>query len=217
MSQIRIEFVWKTASPLAIRSGHASGALDAAVRSRDGKPEIPGEAVKGAIREAAERLLRWQSKLTVTEDDGSPWFPPTERLRRIFACGSPGRRNEPHAFYKFNTTVGSKALRLRLSSTAIHTETGTAKDETLRTLEYWAKDIVFNVRIDGRNGQWRKGGKDYEDLQLLLAAILSTTAVGGDQGSGSGWVDVQNLTIEVDGKPQDVLPEFLEGWTPEAE
>jgi len=220
MGQIRITFSWKTTTALALRTGHASGGLDAMVRVRNGKPEIPGEAVKGAIREAAERLLRWQGKLSGREKDSSPWPPPSEQLRRIFASDLAQHEGRPRVFYKFNAATGSTVRRLSVSSTAIETSTGVARDETLRLLEYWSLGIDFNLSVDGRNGEWETGTRDYNDLLLLLAAIVSVTAVGGDQGTGNGQVSIPELAVAVDATPKLVKNDIrleLAKWTPEAQ
>jgi CRISPR/Cas system CSM-associated protein Csm3 (group 7 of RAMP superfamily) len=213
MSLIDINFTWRTESPLAIRAGFAGGGIDALVRERDGKPEIPGEAVKGAVREAAERMLRWQNFIA-EPNSGDPWLPKTPRMQRLFARELVASGSAP--LYKFNGAAGTSAKKLSLCSTAIEYKTGLAKDETLRTLEYWAPGIEFAVLIKGRNGNWQKGGMDYSDLLFLLAAILTVESVGGDQASGGGCVTIGDLNVEGDTKiGRDDLPILFANWVPE--
>lgn len=225
MPHMRITFSWMTTTSLAIRTGHAAWAVDAVVRARDGNPEIPGEAVKGAIREAAERLLRWYGKLTVREE-GSPWFPPTPQLRRIFACDLAGPPGTPHALYKFNNAVWQPGEdrqtvhKMNVSSTAIRIGAEIAEDETLRSLEYWKKGIHFALSVEGWNGEWSEGTRDFDDLLFLLAAIVSVTAVGGNQGTGSGQVSIDEFAVDVDGTAVLSKPDILQrlsNWLPEAQ
>lgn len=222
MAHMRITFSWKTTTSLAIRTGHAGWAVDAVVRGRNGAPEIPGEAVKGAIREAAERLLRWSGRLTVREE-GSPWFPPTPQLRRIFACDLAHSPGKPHPLYKFNSAVGKPREaqltdKMNVSSTAIRTGIGVAQDETLRSFEYWKEGIHFTVSVAGWNGEWSQGKQDFDDLLFLLAAITSVTSVGGNQGTGSGQVSIDEFAVDVDGTTVLRKPEILQrlsNWLPE--
>ena len=149
---------------------------------------------KGAIREAAQRILGCGVLLYEPTKVGQPWLLSQGRLQRLFACEHRPSAG-PAAHYKFNGAVGTAGSKVSRSSTAIDYQTGTAKDESLRTLQYWAKGIDFPVSITGRNGNWGSGGVDDADLLFLLAAIHSVEAVGGDQATGNGCVTVENLLV----------------------
>ena len=217
MSSICIQFDWMTTTKLAVRAGFAGSEVDGFVRQRGGNPELPGEAVKGSIREAAERLMRWQGLAQDNEGD-EPWIPHVgTRMQRIFACEHTSNTLAPKAFYKFNGATGTAARKLRFSSTAIETSTGVAKDNTLRTLEYWAPGILFPMTIMGQGGNWRPGEADYGDLLFLLSAILSVEGIGGDQGTGNGCVSVGALKVAGDGfyLTFNEICELLKNWVPE--
>src|ERR1039458_4197280 len=84
MKDIEVKFHWKFAGPLHVGVGlSAAGYADRLVRLLNGMPQIPGEAVKGAIRGSAERIARWLEGIEGAEaEDNSA--PRNRVLQRLF-------------------------------------------------------------------------------------------------------------------------------------
>lgn len=188
---IELKVAWSFNGPLHVGTGLSRpGVADRTFRvDAEGRPYIPGDAVKGAIRGAAERITRWliEGVEDEAEDHSTPKHP---ALRRLFL---PPRQGS--GFYRFFPAIyrdgGSPAS---ISTTAINRETGIAKDETLRTIENWSGGSRFEVTIRGLGGDWESvGSEDYKDLPLLTAAIVSADFVGGGKATGHGACQVQPL------------------------
>ena len=208
---LTIKFTWTTRTPLRIHTGMArAGSVDRTVRARDRKPVLPGEAVKASIREAAERILRWQSKSTLAEkrDTSIPTHP---ALQRLFAPESVKGNYSAHASparYYFRSCVASYVPsndRMEITSTAINDETGTAQDNMLRTIELWRPGIVFDNVIETTGGDWRDGKPDRLDLSLLLMAITAVDAIGGGWGVGCGELGLSGLNYQVSWLPGQAI------------
>lgn len=207
---LTVSFTWTTKTPLRIHTGMArAGGVDRMVRTRDGKPVLPGEAVKAAIREAAERILRWQKKNTAEESDKSS-LPEHPALKRLFA---PHAGGSPQARYFFR---GSEAItgagdhpvgKMEVTSTAIEDKTGVADDSKLRSIELWRPGIKFKIEVEGINGDWVDGKPDFADLKLLLMSVAAVDAIGGGWGVGCGELIISDLKYEVSVEP-DVRVEF---------
>jgi hypothetical protein len=201
MSDLIIRCLWKTERPLHLGTGIArAGYADRIIQLVHGKPRIRGEAVKGAIRGAAERLSRWLDYKQGPEDaDGSAPTHPV--LSRIFA----GLEEGPcKCLYRFHPAQyeGKKDEPFLFASTAINSFTGTAREETLRVIEAWPREALFRFEISGSGGNWHSAEqRDYWDAMFIVAAILCTGQVGGKRGAGFGTVRCQQLTILVDGQP----------------
>jgi len=154
-------------------------------RRRNGQPFIPGDAVKGAIRGSAERLVRWLGVVLGEEEDNSA--PKHPALRRLFASGGdgPGIRFEPAKF------LGGGEL-VRVSQTAINSDTGVARHATLRVSESWSPGAEFHVTATGRAAALKP---DSDEILLLTAAIVGVEQVGGRRSVGAGGVELSNLSI----------------------
>lgn len=215
MSLLRIDFNWKLRGQLHIGSGIGRvGYADSVFRTAgDGeRPIIPGDAVKGAIREGAERLLHWLWPGRPT-DRPSTSFPDHPILRDLFA-------SQPHKipFYRFSAGKLCQAgfIPMRTASTAIENSTGTAVDTTLRVVETLAPEYIFKVTISGEGGEWHiKDASDRQELYFLLASLLALESIGGKKGVGHGELAVQDLKCMVD--QQDILNELIPNgrWTEE--
>jgi CRISPR/Cas system CSM-associated protein Csm3 (group 7 of RAMP superfamily) len=181
MKDIEVKFHWKFAGPLHVGVGlSAAGYADRLVRLLNGMPQIPGEAVKGAIRGSAERIARWLEGIEGAEaEDNSA--PRNRVLQRLFASG------EKAAFYRFQAArFAAGGAKATVSATAIG-DNGVALDETLRTVEVWSRGADFEVVIRGYSGCWDdEQADDWRDLLFLKAAILATEGLGGKKGIGYG-------------------------------
>ncbi len=196
MSEVTIEFNWKIRGPLHVGTGLSRiGDADRLIRlSADDSPYIPGEAVKGAVRGAAERLARWLGadvKAGESDADSTPKHP---MLRRLFS---------PHAeaLYRFSPAVlrSPSTKPVALPSTAIDHETGTALDHTLRLVESLRGGAVFRARVMYRGVT----PPERQDCIFLMAAITATDAIGGKKGIGWGQVECQGVQLigDVNGSP----------------
>src|SRR5271157_3886157 len=140
MSDLLVTWNWNVSTPLHIGSGFSrAGFVDRCVRLEGDRAVIPSEAVKGAIRGAAEQLARWLgSQVTENEADSIPRIPV---LQRLFAP------DEHKSLYRFCGCVSANAVSaFSVSSTKINSETRSAEDNTLRTIEM----LPRGMRFDGR-------------------------------------------------------------------
>jgi len=231
MSELKIEWRWKTKGQFHIGSGIGRvGYADSVLRSDgNGNIFIPGDAVKGAIREGAERLLHWLLPAR-SKDAPKLSFPDHPILEGIFAP----KRYKP--FYRFFPGKHHGADSMCPASTAIDNQTGVADDTTLRILETLAPGVEFDVSVTGEGGDWlppdashpvggdKKLTSDQLDVLFLLAALLAVEAIGGKKGIGHGEVAVEGLTCKGDdtdilttllpnGKWKTALVEQLKGYT----
>ena len=166
-----------------------------------GKPMLRGEALKGAIRGNAERLVRWlltsQQSVTAEQEDHS--LPPAGSLQRIFRGAG-----DDAAFYRFDTPRYVDGGQLQqIAATRIDNQTGVAANQSLRILQSWTPGARFGVTIRGFQGNWNQPGhSDVFDLTLLVAALVCTASVGGRKGVGHGGLQISSLH-----SPHLVLPD----------
>ncbi|MEM5787079.1 MAG: RAMP superfamily CRISPR-associated protein [Syntrophobacteraceae bacterium] len=197
MDTMLLECIWTIEGPLMIGTGQSrAGYADSIVRTKSGEgtPIIPGDAVKGAIRQSAELLSRWLmndgNSRSHRMDDES--FPNNPVVRRIFAPAY----YEP--FYRFGCKVKENKGKMRFTSTAIEPDSGAAKDHSLRVQEIGTPLSAYTVTITGRGGKWSDPeSTDSFDLVFLSAAVLSTEAVGGRKGSGFGRIKVSGMSCTI--------------------
>jgi len=193
MKRFELTAVWRVSGSLHIGTGLSrNGVADRIIRigPSTGRPMVPGDAVKGAIRGLAERTVRWLAPTTEPEgrDDSVPKHP---ALRRLF------RVQSGEALYRFFPAIHIKGGKpVSVAGTSINPETGVARDETLRVLQSWSGGSTFRLRIEGRGGEWLdSNSRDYLDLILLLAALVSTDGIGGHKGTGQGAVTIEDLQL----------------------
>jgi len=192
-----LSWTWTTAGPLHIGNGFSrAGFVDRAVRlDPAGHAICPGSAVKGAIRGSAEQLVRWllaSSGHPLPEESDRESFPRSEVVRRIFAPGDRG------PLYRFTGCRSMLPCRPQTySSTRIDLSSGSAMDQTLRTIEFLPKGIVFEGRIELSGGDWShdNDSSDGKDALFLAAAIAATERIGGKKGLGTGRVLCGNIAV----------------------
>ena len=221
---VSIEFTWKTTTSLGIHTGLArAGSVDRAVRTRKNGagrelPEIPGEAVKAVIREAAERMLRWQ-KENQDKEEPDRSVPTHPTLARLFAPQwvlPPANETNTSYLYRGATvdvSTGPEPTRMEQSATSINPATGAAANNTLRTIEVWKKGIRFKVNIRAEGGDWSDGSTDRKDLFFLLKAIACADTIGGGWGIGRGGIQLEDLTCKIDESEPVDLKGMLLGKT----
>lgn len=194
---ITIKFEWTAQGPTHVGTGISRlGHADRLIRCDwEHRPVIPGDAVKGAIRGTAERLLRWLLPGTPQGPEESS-MPDHPVLRRIFA---PQEISQFYRFQPASLVHGSPNLVVTVSSTAIDYQSGTAKTDSLRTMESLVRKASFQGIIKAYNGDWSNSNSpDYWDLMFLWAAILATDGVAGKKGAGYGRVLLSNPSCESD-------------------
>jgi len=186
MNSLSINCTWALRAPLHVGTGLSRGGyIDRLIRVDSNKaPFLPGDAIKGAIRMSAERLLRWLVPDAPMEDDDKS-LPTNPVLRRIFQSSDNG------VYYRFPPArrVGEHADESvsTYSSTAIEKESRTARNDTLRTTEISSRLDKFQLEFYAEGGDWSvPGSRDWNDALFLCAAIAATEAIGGKRGIGLG-------------------------------
>jgi CRISPR/Cas system CSM-associated protein Csm3 (group 7 of RAMP superfamily) len=215
-----IKWTWEVAAPLHVGSGLSRpGFADRLIRlTTQGEPFIPGDAVKGAIRSAAERLVRWLHPTLPgeAEDHSRPASPV---LQRIF---SPEPNRPIYRFHRADYCP-SPGNAFVIASTAVDPRSGVAKEGTLRSMQAWGRGARFRGCIEGYGGQWHKpGSEDYLDLLVLLAALLLTEDIGGRRSAGFGQLrllcwesNISGLNLAQVWRPETVKQ--IQSWVSGAE
>ena len=195
MPEIRVAWTWESTSPLHVGSGLSQpGVADSLVqRDREGNPIIPGEAVKGALRMAAEQVAAW---LGAGQDYGTTGNaePTAWPLARLFGGEGTGRCTA--ATLVPTPSLDSPDRRHVFASTAIDRETGRARDDTLRKTEFVPSGLRFAARYTAGVAE----GEVVVVETLLLAALAAVESVGGKTGIGWGRVKLVALTATVVGR-----------------
>lgn len=196
MANMIITCVWTMTGPLHIGSGLSrAGDIDQMVRTDgNGRAVIPGDAIKGAVRQSSELLLRWllhPQNLPYNDRDS---FPDHPVIHRIF---SP---NEKGPFYRFCTPKLEYTNTMPISSTAIKRPENVAMDNSLRKIENVTPEANVSIKIEGENGFWNESTSyDYNDMLFLASAIVATEGIGGNKGTGLGKIKITKLVCTVDG------------------
>jgi CRISPR/Cas system CSM-associated protein Csm3 (group 7 of RAMP superfamily) len=189
MNRIDLKFSWTFSGPLHVGTGMSRiGGADRLIRLSGDTPYIPGEAVKGAVRGAAERLAHWltppdaPAEAPRRDTDSTPRHPV---LRRIFA---PASAWSGAAYYRFNPAkLSLETETIELASTAINHDTGAALRHTLRLVQAVSAGACFKGAITAYAEDWSTP-ECQADLMFLCAALAATDAVGGKKGAGYGQV-----------------------------
>ncbi len=231
MAELTIRFTWKVETPLHVGTGMSrAGYVDRVVRSHDGRPYLPGDAVKGAIRGSAERLYHWLVPTAKPEaDDEKSSLPRNGVLCRIFApealkASTYAEPAASSAAYRFPPSLSLDPAKTdRSASTRIDSETGAAMGHTLRFIERWVRVETFPIAIEASGGDWARE-PDFLDLQFLFMAVLCADAVGGKRGIGYGRVEIRGLPAILAGIDRATLAEratveavrsHLQRWEPD--
>ena len=199
MAEIDITWDWVARAPLHVGSGLSQPGIADRLVQRDsvGRPVIGGDAVKGAIRMAAEQFAGWlghsQHDIYRLQQNAEPQSQP---LAQVFGGGATARCTPGI----YDVAGGSQTKRAHVvAATAINHDTGTADEGTLRKTEIVPAGARFRARYTVLAPQ------DSVDAAatLLVAALLSVESIGARAGIGWGHLDLENLLIKVDGKPCD--------------
>ena len=209
MPEICVAWTWESTSPLHVGSGLSQpGVADSLVqRDRAGNPIIPGEAVKGALRMAAEQVAAW---LGEEQDYGTAGNaePTVWPLVRLFGGEGAGRctaatlvkPSKSHGNGSPSSPPPASDERPHVfTSTAIDRRTGTARNDTLRKTEFVPRGLRFEARY---TAGVTDGETDVVET-LLLAALAAVESVGGKAGIGWGRMKLVELTAAVLGEDSE--------------
>jgi CRISPR/Cas system CSM-associated protein Csm3 (group 7 of RAMP superfamily) len=204
-------------------------------RDADGFLYVPGSTLKGVLRDHATRLAQIFALVT-----GSPHHTPGDprhRDLREFARRSdivtlifgsrfrPGTLffddarlcKEDRDFFQPPERHGSFVTPQTETRTQVSLSryTGTARRQLLFSTEYGVPEVRFDGRISGSlSGVALIDGSATYSLLLLLAALRSLEAIGGNKSTGAGRVTCIITQCQVDGIGKSVddylalLPEF---------
>lgn len=167
---------------------------------------LPASALRGALRETAERLLRGIGEAACSGGDGidprSGSDKPAEPCelgrdgRPCRACllfGTQGGGGPPALSLSAATTVGEAPAFTVRNGVAIERESRSAKEKRLYSWWVPAPSRSRSFRAQGS----LVSGTDEEALWTLLqAAVRGTTHVGRSRSRGLGRVDLQVVTTE---------------------
>jgi CRISPR/Cas system CSM-associated protein Csm3 (group 7 of RAMP superfamily) len=161
---IRFYTYWHCGSGLS--GGSSSDAT--VIRDRDGLPFVPGKTLKGHLREASKLLF---------DDDF---------VRRCF-----GEEDRYEGQGRFGDAIlpvdlgkaDSKYLYHRLSATKIDPESGTAMDDTLRSIEAVVPLTLYGT-IEGLSE---------EDEEKMLKAMKLVKRIGLRRHRGLGRCDISKV------------------------
>jgi hypothetical protein len=151
---------------------------------------IPADAVKGALRASAEEIAAW---LDVPQQ--YPKDAPAEPTRYLFAAlfGGAGQ----HHYSPAKLLPRSSAAAFIIPATAIDPHTGTARTDTLRSIETIAPPARFECACQ----LWLETSIEQDAETLLAAALSATESIGAKAGIGFGRLRVEQLRRN--GKPFD--------------
>jgi CRISPR/Cas system CSM-associated protein Csm3 (group 7 of RAMP superfamily) len=201
LRRIEAEWTWETLTPMHCGSGVARpGYADRLLqRDRSGRPVMVGDAVKGALRLAAEQILGWQGYVASYGATAEPTHP---LLAALFG----GHAEQRYSAARLDPAGGGRVATMVVPSTAIDRHSGRALDNTLRGVEILAPGARFaascTVRVPADRCE--------PALTLLVAALAAAESVGAKAGIGWGRVKLAALSIAVDGEqrqPFDLLSE----------
>ena len=181
-------------------SGYSSVAVDR-LQHRDwgGAPVIPGSLIKGVLRHHCERLVRAFGLPTVDPHSGAEpgdrelirHFRPLHQsevlVDRLF-----GTRYQGECLFMTNAVPSTRVRKHETqvaARTSIDRVTGTVMDAHLFTTEVVEGEAYLSGKIRARHPArvltQDEDGFPFE-YSLLVAALLSIDAIGGDKSAGLG-------------------------------
>lgn len=190
MNRHVLSWSWKVEGTLHLGAGISTpGKADAMiVRDSSGRPMVHGEAIKGAVRMAAERIACWLGAPQTRDTDAT-----TEPCHPLFQVLF-GGDGEHHYGGRLEPIDDRGTL---LSSTAIDACSGTADDKTLRTIEVLGAGAI----IHGTCTLWLPADDRFASaaLTLLAAAIAAVEGIGANVGVGRGRLTLESAFLSEEG------------------
>ncbi len=218
---VSFTIVWQ--APWHVGSGRGSLAADRLLRRRrcgpggTRAPYVPGSQIKGVLRHRCECLLLALGGRAVSPH-ATPAIP--DELLRAFLplAQSPylvdrlfGNRYQGECLFVEDAVPAEAAMlpvELR-SRTAMDRLTGTVREQTLFTTEIAPPlGMTLRSRLAARHppGVLTQESPNQPPLEypLLIAALLSIDALGGDKSIGLGACRIELTDIQWNGRPYDV-------------
>jgi len=164
------------------------------VRDNSHRPYIPGETIKGIIRDSCTRIA---NSLDIPCED--------KRGCKCIICELFGREGKAGKLIfspAYMNSAQESTDSLVRKRTSINRETGTAKEHALFSSEVAFMGSELHFAIRNRNGEMTELQK-----ALLMAGILWTREIGGNRRRGLGHCRMSIVGNEVT-KVTD-LPTFL--------
>ena len=206
-------------------SGYQSAVADRLLRRLpDGSPFVPGSQIKGVLRHQCERLALALDLEAVDPHAGSEehnqrlvkHFTPLAKsglvVDRLF-----GSRYQGECLFMTNAVPIPSEVKNATpvqARTAMDRVTGTVMEQHLFTTELSQGDLNMEGKIRARHAAGvltqYDGGFPYE-YALLVAALLSLDALGGDKSVGLGRCEVTVESLRWNGQPfsqDDALQSF---------
>lgn len=202
MSELVIDWEWALESALHCGSGVSQAGFADRLIQRDehGRPIVPGDAVKGALRLSAEQIFAWLGNPQEEQAYGEISEPQHALLDALFGGAASAR------FEAARLQQDVAGQTMCLPGTRINRTTGRADDDTLRTVEVLAPGAVFR----GRCRLWASEDEERSLLRsLLLASLLATESIGGRVGTGWGRIKVQSISTD-GSEPTSLTEESVE-------
>ncbi len=205
--------VWK--GRWHVGSGYQSAVADRLLRRLpDGSPFVPGSQIKGVLRHQCERLALALDLEAVDPHAGSKEhnqhlvtnFTPLAKsglvVDRLF-----GSRYQGECLFVTNAASVSSGLKSETpvqTRTAMDRLTGTVMEQHMFTTELSQGDLNMQGEIRARHPAGvltqYEDGFPYE-YALLVAALLSLSALGGDKSVGLGRCEATVESLRWKGQP----------------
>lgn len=184
MPALEVTWTWVLESPLHAGAGLSRpGVADRLIqRDANNGPTVRGDAVKGALRMAAEQVADWLGAPQQYESNAEPRSWP---LARLFG-------GDARARFGVNWLASTDTTAV-LASTSIERDTGRAKDQTLRKIEVLAPGSKINATVAVT---LEKTDDPLLLATLLVAAVGAAENLGGKAGIGWGRLRVEDLTLK---------------------
>ena len=180
---LEAKWTWAVDTAMHLGSGLSrAGFADRLIqRDAQGNPRLPNDAVKGALRMSAERVAAWLgASQEAFYHENEPYAPATRPMQLLFG--------ETSGYSAGRLTDRTRTRSRVVSSTAIDAESGTARHDTLRNIEFLnSADLAFECAAQF---ELIPAAESSEFVETLLAATLAATDnVGAKAGNNSPWGD----------------------------
>lgn len=189
--QATMQFIIKgeTATPLLIASSsmHDSSEADAIpMKTKDGKPLIPGSSLKGLLRHRVERITN-----ALSLPQGSKY------IEQLFGQ-APGKGKTRAGSLQFRDVVIKDPECIKYYRTSINPLTGSVRDGALLNEETVSGKLNIKITLSYKE----KNDDLYVSAALLLFALrdlaLQELSIGSRSSIGYGFIDVEKIEVQLE-------------------
>ena len=194
----KLEIELQFFSDFSIGTGQGlAGVLDnTVVKTLQGLPSIPGQTIKGVLRDNCRELVKILNLPKEGDPDspvdlifGNPFLPAAFRFPSAYLCNE-----SMYTSIQDHLTQGEWHNQIEVNS-------GTAKKDHLFSRETASKELVFSFTITETIGE--KAEPQDRDRALLIATLLFTKYIGGKRKRGRGRCRFSLREETWNGKNQD--------------